>query len=76
MFLNSKVEVRDLSSNEVSLPIIQELHPIYKDNAKTYLPQDTSSSRGALSRVVYIPTLRGPYDCALFAGNQYFIPRL
>ncbi len=68
-FFFSKIEVRDVSS-EVSVPIIKELHPIFKDNAKTFLAQDGPSSRGALSRAVYVPTLRGPYDCVIFAGKR------
>lgn len=64
------MEFRDPSSSEVALPIIKELHPIFKNNAKTFQNQEGSSSRGALSRVVYMPTLRSPYECTLFAGNS------
>ena len=54
------------------MPIIKELHPIFQDNAKTFLTPNGTSSRSALSRAVYIPTLSSPYDCVLFTG-KFFI---
>jgi hypothetical protein len=68
MPIDSKVEVRDISG-EVSLPVIKELHPVFKDNAKSFLSQDGLSSRGTASRAVCIPTICSPYDCVLFAGK-------
>ncbi|KAI9555168.1 hypothetical protein GHT06_017683 [Daphnia sinensis] len=72
----SKAEVRDISS-EVSLPVIKELHPVFKDNAKTFLLQDVPTSRGAFARAVYVPKICGPYDCLLFAAWKIWrIPQL
>ncbi|XP_046464686.1 sorting nexin-14-like isoform X1 [Daphnia pulex] len=72
----SKVEVRDISG-EVSLPVIKELHPVFKDNAKSFLSQDGLSSRGTASRAVCIPTICSPYDCVLFAALKIWrVPQL
>lgn len=62
------MEVRDLSANEVSVPVIKPLHPIFQDNAKSFLPDSDKVSRNSLPRTVNPVTLEGPYECLLYAG--------
>lgn len=68
IFFFSKVESRDPFPSEVSFPVMKELHPLFKDNVKTFLPIKVSSCI-AVGRSVHVPLLSGPYDCLIFAGT-------
>ena len=68
------MEVRDPSANEVSVPVIQPPHPIFQDNAKSYLSVDSdNNSNRKFPSMVHLVMLQGPYECLLYAGNHRLI---
>jgi len=68
----SKVEGRDSITNEVALPVVQDLHPVYQNNAKNFLDFPV-----ATGRTVNPLKLDGPFDCLLFiAWRIWVIPKL
>ena len=60
----SKADGRD-SAAEVSVPVVKDLHPIYQNNAKTFL----SGPLGERHKVNPLK-LDGPFECLLFVGMR------
>ncbi len=70
---SSRVENREPSS-EVSPLVIKELHPLYLDNARSYLSEASFGSFSErpqhLDQLVQFPVpLDGPYECLLYMGT-------
>jgi len=67
----SKAEGRDFNTNEVSVPVVKDLHPIYQNNARTFL------SGPMIGRNTVNPLkLDGPFEWLLFiAWKIWKIPQ-